>query len=333
MINKTIAIIGAGLAGLSCAARLTELGHRVELFEKSRGPAGRMSTKRGEGWAADHGAQYFTARDPLFIEQVNKWLADQTVALWAPEIKVFEANQWTTFQSHDLRYVGTPAMNAPAKQLAKGLVLHASQTIDALSHKDGKWSLHSAETGDIATEFDALILAIPGPQAFALAQHLDPDIQAISGQSNMKGCWTLMARFQERPKVSFEAAFVNQEIISWIARNSSKPLRTGQESWTIQANPLWSQEFMELNKEDVAAQMLACAKTLGLDCTKAEISLHRWRYASGSTTATLSFYTNAALQLGLCGDWLNGGRVEGAWLSGYHLANKIAITPTPGLGI
>ena len=324
MTKNTIAIVGAGLAGLSCAVRLTELGHHVELFEKSRGPAGRMSTKRGEGWAADHGAQYFTARDPLFIAQVEKWLADQTVALWTPEIKVFEANQWSTFQSQDLRYVGMPAMNAPAKQLAKGLVLHAGQTIDALSHKEGQWFLRSTETGAIAQGFDEVVLAIPGPQALTLAQHLDPNIQAIAGQSNMKGCWTLMARFKQKPKVTFEAAFVNQEIISWIARNSSKPQRTGQESWTIQANPLWSQEFIELGKEEVIAQMLACAKKLGLDCTEAEISVHRWRYASGSTTAVLGCYTNSALHLSLCGDWLNGGRVEGAWLSGYHLANKIA---------
>ncbi len=324
MTQKTIAIIGAGLAGLSCAVRLTELGHHVELFEKSRGAAGRMSTKRGEGWTADHGAQYFTARDPLFIAQVEKWQADQVVALWAPEIKVYEADQWTTFKSQDLRYVGTPAMNTPAKQLAQGLVLHASQTIDALSQKDSQWFLQSAETGTIAQGFDEVILAIPGPQALTLAQHLDPNIQTIAGQSNMKGCWTLMARFQNKPKVSFEVAFVNQEIISWIARNSSIPLRSGRESWTIQANPLWSQEFIELDKEEVVEQMLACATKLGLDCAGAEISVHRWRYASGSTTATLGFYTNPALQLSLCGDWLNGGRVEGAWLSGYHLANKIA---------
>lgn len=322
--EKTIAIVGAGLAGLSCAVRLKELGHHVELFEKSRGPAGRMSTKRGEGWSADHGAQYFTARDPLFIEQVKKWLAEQVVALWTPEIKVFEANRWSTFQSQDQRYVGTPAMNSPAKQLAKGLVLHASQTIDVLSRKDEQWFLHSAETGDIEKGFDALILVIPGPQALTLAQHLDPDIKTIAGQSNMKGCWTLMARFQQSPKAPFEAAFVNQEIISWIARNSSKPERTGQESWTIQANPLWSQEFIELSKGDVTERILACAKKLGLDCAEAEIAVHRWRYASGATTVALGFYTKPDLRLGLCGDWLNGGRVEGAWLSGYQLANKIA---------
>ncbi|MGS0759409.1 NAD/FAD-dependent oxidoreductase, partial [Roseateles sp. GG27B] len=27
--------------------------------------------------------------------------------------------------------------------------------------------------------------------------------------------------------------------------------------------------------------------------------------------------------LGLCGDWLNGGKVEGAWVSGQQLARQV----------
>ena len=55
--QKTIAIIGAGLAGLSCATKLQAQGFKVEVFEKSRGPSGRMSTRNGKYWTADHGAQ------------------------------------------------------------------------------------------------------------------------------------------------------------------------------------------------------------------------------------------------------------------------------------
>lgn len=322
--SKSIAIIGAGIAGLSCAVRLKSLGHQVELFEKGRGPAGRMSTKRGDNWTADHGAQYFTARDPLFIKQVEQWLAEGVAAAWDPELKVFAAGQWKTSQSKDVRYVGVPGMNAPAKQLAKDLTIHSSQTIDALKHKDGKWYLHSAESGDIAQAFDELILAIPGPQAFTLAQNIHPDIKALTESSNMKGCWTIMARFKEKQNVPFDAAFVNKELISWISRNLSKPARKGIESWTIHANAEWSQEFIELDKEQATEQMLACAKKVGLDCTSADIAIHRWRYASGSTASAPGFYVNQALQIGICGDWLNSGRVEGGWLSGYQLANRIA---------
>ena len=41
-VKKRVAVIGAGIAGLSCATRLQALGFEVEVFEKSRGPSGRM---------------------------------------------------------------------------------------------------------------------------------------------------------------------------------------------------------------------------------------------------------------------------------------------------
>ena len=59
----SVAIIGAGASGLSCAQSLSLAGHTVRLYEKSWRAGGRMSTRLGEDWVADHGAQYFTARD------------------------------------------------------------------------------------------------------------------------------------------------------------------------------------------------------------------------------------------------------------------------------
>jgi monoamine oxidase len=45
--KSQVAIIGAGLAGLSCASALAKAGMQVKVFEKSRGLAGRMSTRKG----------------------------------------------------------------------------------------------------------------------------------------------------------------------------------------------------------------------------------------------------------------------------------------------
>jgi predicted NAD/FAD-dependent oxidoreductase len=116
---------------------------------------------------------------------------------------------------------------------------------------------------------------------------------------------------------------VNGETISWICRNQSKPDRTGQESWTIHASAKWSQENIELAPEEASTQLLACAKRLGLDCGEAEIAIHRWRYASGFVNPSPEFILLPKFKLGVCGDWLNGGRVEGAWLSGHKLAIQI----------
>ncbi|WP_269139402.1 FAD-dependent oxidoreductase [Burkholderia vietnamiensis] len=41
-----IAIVGAGIAGLACARVLSDAGHHVTVYEKSRGVGGRMSTRR-----------------------------------------------------------------------------------------------------------------------------------------------------------------------------------------------------------------------------------------------------------------------------------------------
>src|SRR5471032_84719 len=87
-----IAIIGTGIAGLSAAQALTEAGHVVQLFDKSRGSGGRMSSKRSDAGALDMGAQYFTARDRRFVTEVQRWQANGWVAEWTPLLYTFQGD-------------------------------------------------------------------------------------------------------------------------------------------------------------------------------------------------------------------------------------------------
>jgi len=235
--KTTVAVIGAGIAGLSCATRLKALGYLVQLYEKSCGVSGRMSTRNTDDWSADHGAQYFTARDPLFIEELNHWIDADIAAIWNPRLKVFKANQWQNSISRENRYIGIPAMNSPGKYLAKHLSIELNQTINRITYEQGKWQLQSVEAGDIEQQFDWLVLALPAPQALALSKSLDRSIEAIAINTNMQACWTVMASFTEKLNLPFDAAFINDEVISWVSRNNSKPNRMGLESWTIHANP------------------------------------------------------------------------------------------------
>ena len=81
-----VAVIGAGLAGLHAARRLHDAGAEVRVFDKARGSGGRMSTRRTDFGAFDHGAQYFTARDPRFRAQVEKWVASGAAAPWPGKV-------------------------------------------------------------------------------------------------------------------------------------------------------------------------------------------------------------------------------------------------------
>lgn len=70
-MNLKIAIIGAGMAGVSAGKALKTRGCSGTLFEKSRGFGNRCATKRWEGHTVDHGARYFTIHDERFHAAVQ----------------------------------------------------------------------------------------------------------------------------------------------------------------------------------------------------------------------------------------------------------------------
>ena len=81
MQNKKIAIIGAGISGLTVAKELSKL-NEVTIFDKSRGVGGRMATKRIDDYHFDHGAQFFTAKSQEFKEFCNKAKNDKIIEEW-----------------------------------------------------------------------------------------------------------------------------------------------------------------------------------------------------------------------------------------------------------
>lgn len=351
----SVAIVGAGLAGLSCARALQQAGLAVTLFEKSRGASGRMSTRRGDGWQADHGAQYFTARSPEFLAEVERWMDAGVAARWAPRLAVLGGNvqhegqrdgqhegqrggqaQTSTHALH--RHVGVPRMTSPAQWLAEGLSVHAQHTVNALRRDASGWALGTAEHGWLEALFGAVLLAVPSPQAEALLRQGTSGAEAVAAAPlaevaasvTMRGSWALMLRFDAPLALPFDAAFVNQGPLRWIARDSHKPGRQaagGPEVWVLQASAEWSEAHIEDTPEAATEALLAAFAELGGAAPQA-CSAHRWRYADSLPPAPGLRTWVPELGLGLCGDWLSAGKVEGAWLSGRALAAQVLERPS-----
>jgi hypothetical protein len=306
-----IAIVGAGMAGLSCGQRLSRLGHEVRLFDKGRGPGGRMATRRMEDGGTtlhfDHGAQYFTARDPRFVEQVAHWEASGVAARWAA--------------AGDDAWVGTPAMNAPLKAMAGELGVQFGTRIEQLVRDGEGWQIDGEGAPD--ARFDAVLVAVPAEQAGPLLQPHAPAMATLADQTASDPCWTLMAGF-EAPLALVQDTLRQRGPIGWAARNNAKPGRANEECWVIQASPEWSRAHLEEDAETVAAALLAeLAEANGGPLPRQlGATAHRWRFARSGTAGEEALW-DAEQRIGVCGDWLIGPRVEAAYISGLLLAEAV----------
>lgn len=135
-----------------------------------------------------------------------------------------------------------------------------------------------------------------------------------------------MLGFASPVGTSFDAAVIEDQKLTWIARNSSKPGRDpSSECWVLQAGPKWSAE----NKDRPPAGVLADLLDDFQQAVNVELPVvtyskaHRWMYAIPLDASPEEGLFDEQRNLAFCGDWNAGNRVEAAWISGVQLANRM----------
>ena len=326
MARSRVAVIGAGMAGMSASRDLARAGNEVVVFDKARGVGGRMPTRRHEAGAFDHGAQYFTARSEVFRGQVEDWCKRGLAAIWDATIVRLDKGQITAENDPSPRYVGVPKMSVLARDLGEGLEIRCGAHVAGIERLDSGWSLTTREQG-VFGGFDAVVLATPAPQTIPLL----PRVGSLGSarerieRVEVDPCQAVMASFCDALPVDFDAAFVAHSPLAWIARNGSKPGRPPGECWVLHASPEWSQEHVDLAPEAVARELIAALEeVLGGGLLAADqVVAHRWLYAKTRRPEGDACLWSAESGVGICGDWMIGSRVEDAFLSGHALAREM----------
>ncbi|MFM1868302.1 MAG: hypothetical protein RL591_1710 [Planctomycetota bacterium] len=333
-----VAIIGAGIAGSACARTLVDHGVDVTLIEKSRGAGGRMSTRRGEFGAFDHGAQYFTTRDPRFREKIADWIEEGVVRPWNARFAEFGVEGAKRI-TPPTRYVGVPSMSGLCGYLAEGIQLETSSRVVGLVRDEAGWLVRTSQADSVESllgPFDVVLSTAPAPQTAALFGPQSQALASIASRIAMRATWSVMLASPNRIELPFDHAEVLAgakgcgDALAWISRVSSKPGRDANEfdRWALLARPEWSEERLERTPSDVAPEIFAAfvqlCRNAGVEASQpAHLLAHRWRFALASREGGPTSVFDVQQGLGMAGDWLRGTRVEDAYLAGVALAGRV----------
>lgn len=317
-----VLIIGGGVCGLTAARLLREQQHEVLVLDKGRGPGGRASSRRAGVGSFDHGAQYFTARDASFQELVQGLVAAGVVAPWEARFARLEQGVLHSRERDEPRYVGVPRMAALGRHLAQGLDLRQERVLE-LRGSAGEWCAQGAE-GDVVGPFDRVLLTAPAPQSAALLPPGSP-IRAAAEQREMLPCWAALLAFDAPLGVPFDGAHCDDDVLAWVARESSKPGRGTTERWVLHSTAEWAAPRM--GEERSLVVRCLTERFLQLSELERATPVYEdsmfWRFASPASLESQPPLHDEEGGIVVAGDTLHGGRVEGAFLSGAAAARLL----------
>ena len=334
-----VAVIGAGMAGLSCAQQLRLAGYSVAVVEKSRGAGGRVATRRVQGTRADHGARYLEPQGDAVRGLIDVLVDRQILKLWTDSVGEFRQGEISSIPSSC--YVAPAGMNAVGKYIAEGLDILYGRRVTAISRTDSQmWHL-SLEVTDDNLELPqeliarAVVVAIPAPQALMFLNSeigFSSDFLEQLRSVEYDPCITVMAGYsaERNSDVIYQSpqwksvSFPDDSDLAWIGLDSSKRSESQQPVFVVHSSANFADRYLEASDLNIIGQQLLDRASEHLIPWLKQpewLQVHRWRYAFCRNPLPVScLVAQETLPLVCAGDLCGEGQIEAALRSGLAAA-------------
>ncbi len=319
-----VAVIGAGLTGLSCAKELSQLGSRVVVLEKSRGLGGRVATRRINDLRVDHGLPYLQPQGKLSGQLIQRLHQENIIQPWHSQFPD--------------TYIAPQGMSEIAKFIGKDLEVWRQSRVEKIEPTEAQtWHLTLDSQENLTAK--AVVMAIPAPQAVTLLEPLitkglNPDFLGKLHQIKFNPCLSVMAGYNTAtvlPKQLNKQPFVSLQedsYLAWLSLDSSKRSQSPVPVLVIHSTTEFAQKYLDTtNLEPVAQKLLSrTGELFGIELKEPQwYQIHRWRYSIPEQFINEVYLeTNQPLPLICCGDWCGGNSIESALASGLATATQIS---------
>ncbi len=362
MTLQDVVIVGAGLAGLTCARRLQQSGYRVAVVEKSRGVGGRMATRRTDGVPMDHGARFVQPHGEKLRAGVKQLQAQGVLRVWEPHrYRLDSSGQLNPEEATAPYYVAPAGMSAVGKAIADALPVYRHQRAIAITPTpSGTWQITTHTSAPPAEGHPphihtarAIVLAIPAPQAIPLLEPwcTYPGVMAQVGALAVvryAPCITVMAEYDAPvaqaadplpcpPMTPWMVEGHGDSPFFWVGLDSSKRspsssrdrLRVVLQSSAAFAEP-WS-EAPDLQPAGEALLVQGARLIAAWMARPVRWQVHRWRYSLVEQPCPqgLTVCATDPLPWVACGDWGGDRALDTALESGWEAAERIHAAFSP----
>ena len=322
---KNIAIIGAGITGITLANLLQEK-YNLTVFEKSRGVGGRMATRRAEPYQFNHGAQYFKIGNKEFKDFMQPLMVNKIIKpLKANQIEILNKKVIKRTKIYNKKYFTAESkMNSVVKYLINNnLSIKLLCNIEKTLKENDKWFIIDSDKVSYGP-YDWLLITIPPNQAIEILYNSFKFLDIIK-KIKMRSCYSLMLGFDEIKEFDFDTALFLDEDIQWLS--ISKKILEKKEYYNLLINSSFNFAEQNINgsKDKISNYLIKQVSDI-LQCELNNYkhkALHFWKYAMSEKNNNLGSLFDEDLKVIVCGDWCMNGKVEGGFLSAKDAVNKL----------